>query len=209
MVCTMLKSKPFKSLMISYPRTGSHWLRTLMSQYFNLPFLETRNNKWFQHLHDKDGEVISSVVLYLYRNPIDVVFSKAYMNNKFPLEDINVLTRTDWYINHLEKWLDYETFTKKKTIIYYDELRRNFVNEFKKVVLHFSTDYDKSKALFVRDLVTKRFVKKRIRTNSQLPIITISDKYEVFRKEFREEYGKIIWSLVLKNKKLHKYFLKE
>ncbi|MCK4553265.1 sulfotransferase domain-containing protein [Candidatus Pacearchaeota archaeon] len=81
-------------LFISYPRSGSHWVNSIMELYFNRPrlrkgspsFLDKNRRDWMWiHDHDLNLEVLKKIrniknykfrkVLFLYRNPLDVIYS--------------------------------------------------------------------------------------------------------------------------------------
>ncbi len=74
-------------VLVSFPRTGSHWLRMTMELYFERPSLvrvfyyPDRTNYLTLHTHDLPGvlpedigaDIERSNVIYLYRDPVDTV----------------------------------------------------------------------------------------------------------------------------------------
>ena len=75
-------SSPASTLMVSFPRTGSHWLRMLMELYFERPTLKLVfyypevTDYLAYHTHDLSLDMEHPTVLYLYRNPVDTVYSQ-------------------------------------------------------------------------------------------------------------------------------------
>ena len=73
-------------VIMSYPRTGCHFVLYMIEKYFDRPtgedpmlFPETRNDWIFFHDHDRESENFSwPIHLYLYRNPIDTVIAMFY-----------------------------------------------------------------------------------------------------------------------------------
>ena len=81
-------------LFISYPRSGAHWINSLMEVYFNRPrlrrgrptFLDRRRRDWMWiHDHDSKLKIFKKIckkghkypkILFLYRSPLDVIFSQ-------------------------------------------------------------------------------------------------------------------------------------
>ena len=71
-------SDPDFPFLISFPRTGSHWLRMLMELYFEQPSLvrvfyyKDNDNYLCYHHHDEDLKLVDKKnVIYLYRDPVD------------------------------------------------------------------------------------------------------------------------------------------
>ncbi|MEL6926389.1 MAG: hypothetical protein AAFO94_20265, partial [Bacteroidota bacterium] len=110
--------------LISFPRTGSHWLRMLMELYFDKPSLAlafynkeaTEFTCYHRHDESLDIQGIRNVI-YLYRDPVETIYSQ--MNyHKEPVDDAQRQQYwSDLYGRHLQKWLFNETFTKKKLIL--------------------------------------------------------------------------------------------
>ena len=102
-------------VLISFPRTGSHWLRMAVELYFDRPML-TRH--FFEHasdrmllFHDHDKRLDfepRGPVVYLYRGPVDVVFSElTYTHGEAAVERgaEEVIAVANHYRRHLRRWL--------------------------------------------------------------------------------------------------------
>ena len=183
------KNLPF---LISFPRTGSHWLRLLMELYFEKPSIvrsfvyPIKNGFTCYHTHDLNLDIKRDNVIYLYRNPVEVIYSQMRYNK----EDINNKKNIDnWskiYAEHLCKWLIKEGFTKKKVLISYEGMCSKLQDEFKKICSFFSTDFNEEKFNKVSKLVDKDYVKKMTKHDEQ--VINRGDDYYRKRLEFIEKY---------------------
>jgi hypothetical protein len=98
------------------------------------------------------------------------------------------------YGKHLSKWLIEETFTKNKTIITYEEMKKDIYGAFSKVCDHFGTPFERSKLNTVLPHVSKSSLKKKTKEDPQ--IVNLDASYEIKRKAFKEKYSTIIWDLI-------------
>ena len=70
------------TVMVSFPRCGSHWIRMMVELYFNQPtlsrnfFFPDRTDYILLATHDLELNIRRDSVLYLYRDPVAVVFSQ-------------------------------------------------------------------------------------------------------------------------------------
>ena len=136
-------SNPDNTFLVSFSRTGSHWLRMLMELYFERPSLvrvfyyPDRRDYLTLHTHDMDLEVERRRVIYLYREPVSTIYSQL----NYYKENINDHQRiahwADLYGRHLNKWLHTENFTVQKTILRYEGLVQDMSAEFAKLTEHF------------------------------------------------------------------------
>ena len=133
---TYLKEHPDLPYLISYPRTGSHWLRMIMESYLKIPclsrgFLVDRTSSfWATHGHDKEVQLNlpKGPVIYLYRNPVDVVYSELIYD--FGSAEDHVESYAFTYKRHLIKWLGLaEKYPKKIHSLTYEDLKRNACQE--------------------------------------------------------------------------------
>lgn len=131
---------------ISYPRSGSNWLNSIMELYFDKPrlrngplsFLPNKKNRndfmWF-HDHDtfSDLELSHKNFLYLHRNPCDVIYSILSAEHD-QINSTLVDTHIDRLHKHYEKYL---INNRAKTIIKYENLKMNLCNEFERILSFF------------------------------------------------------------------------
>ena len=187
--------------LVSFPRTGSHWLRMLMELYFERPalvrvfYFRNRHDFTCYHTHDEDLETGGRTnVVYLYRDPVDTVYSQL----RYYKEDITDIARVDaWselYGRHLRKWLYDENCSKKKTILTYEGLKIDLVSEFGKVATHFGVDLDAARLNAVAEQVSKASLKKKTAHDKQ--VVNLDPGYVSDREQFRAAMGARVRDLV-------------
>lgn len=179
--------------LVSFSRTGSHWLRMLMELYFDKASMKLLFNKSYKnekeytcyHTHDMDLDTERSHVIYLYRNPVDTIYSQ--MNYyKQDLSDGNSLDQwSSLYGRHLDKWLYKETFTTKKTVLTYENLKKNLPSEFKKLTDFFGYELDSSRIISIADQATKDKIKDK--TSHDPQVISLNNNYLGEKETFKEK----------------------
>lgn len=198
-------------LLVSFPRTGSHWLRMVMELYFKRPSLvrifyyPDNINYLALHTHDIDLSVERENVIYLYRDPVDTIYSQ--MN--YYKEDIHDKERiaywTDLYGRHLDKWLHNETFTLKKTVLTYEGMKENMEREFRKITDHFGEQLDRNKLAKAVARITKEEVKKKTEHDPQ--VVQLEYDYAAMRNDFKKKYSSFVWDIIFANREyLNQYF---
>ena len=91
-------SNPESTFLVSFPRTGSHWLRLLMELYFERPSLvrvfyyPERTDYLTYHTHDLSLDVQHPRVIYLYREPVATIYSQMQYHGE-DLADLIVVSR--------------------------------------------------------------------------------------------------------------------
>lgn len=197
-------ANPANTFLVSFPRTGSHWLRMIMELYFERPSLTLifsypeRFDYLTLHTHDLDMEIKRSHVIYLYRHPVDTIFSQLSYH-KEPLDDHERITYwSDLYGRHLDKWLQQESFTTHKTILTYEGLKQDLAAEFEKVTSHFGQSLDRTRLENVAVQVTKGEVKRKAIHDPQ--VVQLRSSYQVARQEFRQKQGTLVWESLTKGR---------
>lgn len=199
------------TFLVSFPRTGSHWLRMMSELYFDRPSLvrvfyyPERQNYLMLHTHDLDLEVNRCDVVYLYRDPVQTVFSQLCYHQE-PLTDrFRIAYWADLYGKHLDKWLHQEQFTTHKTVLRYERMKNSLETEFEKFTHHFGQSLDKKKLQRCKQYVTKEEVKRKTSHDSQ--VIQIQSAYNAQREEFQNHHGSFVWDVLTKGRShLVKYF---
>jgi hypothetical protein len=143
-----------KSIMqlVSYPRTGSHYVRIVIEDITKRPCAPTsflgfdKFEPWGFHLHDRivgngDEGITSGFdkVIYLYRNPVDTIYSHIKYQNESDWRSI-----AEEYKNHLMRWLYNNHDCKKMIFVNYDILLDKPIKEFKRILefMDFSVNDD-------------------------------------------------------------------
>jgi len=163
-------------LFISYPRSGSHWINSIMELYFDRPrvkhgedtYLGKYRDDWmWVHDHDLDLYILKNIlrknkfgkILFLHRNPLDVVYSDIkmrmgspktygaeYLTKQIAFGDKNVKKNFLHWIEHHKAYMS-NLNSKNFTFIKYENfLQKDKQNiEFKKVCKHFSVNFEEKK----------------------------------------------------------------
>jgi len=184
--------------LVSFPRTGSHWLRMVMELYFEKPslvrafYFKDATEFTCYHTHDMDLDIRRENVIYLYRDPVETVYSQLKYYKESPDDDSRRNHWTELYAGHLSKWLLHEGFTKKKTIITYEDMKSRMSGEIQKICRHLDEDFDLQKLAQVEMKVSKENLKKKTRHDEQ--VVNLSGSYQADRETFTRRYAEEIVS---------------
>lgn len=187
---------------VSYPRSGSNWVNSLMEVYFGRPrlrqgisFLDKKAAKkapmWF-HDHDYHSSLKLSHnnILYLYRNPDDVIFSslKSEYNGKINPETVGkeVLLLRDNLMKYLVR-------NQARVILKYEKLKSD-LSEFQKMIswLNPKESIDMAKIRNANKIVSKQNVVARSADKRFFGQQILTANYENERSEFKQKYGSFI-----------------
>ena len=204
-------SNPNFPYLISFPRTGSHWLRMVMELYFKKPSLVRifyfKDAKDFTcyHLHDEDLNIQRENVIYLYRHPVDTIYSNLNHYGEDIENKKRIKYRSNLYGGHLKKWLLEENFSSRKTIITYEGMKKDMEKEFKKICRLFSAPFEQSKLQEALNTVTKKEVK--IKTTHDPRVIDLSEVYQSKKEEFKQKQTAFIMDCIYSlEQSLEKFF---
>ena len=215
-------------LFISYPRTGSHWINAVMEMFFERPrlpesrvtFLDPKRDDWawfhdhdtiaWDKLHIKNtNDHGKNNVLYLYRNPIDTVFSWIVYNFNngqslkiLPTDRLdNLVTAvSQQYRDHLNKWL---IETPAKVVLRYENFKKDPIEEFSKINNEWygqgklKARYDRELAKACFDVATPAALSERRTEPNTLSDFMLTDEYAQDRSDFTKKYGDVINSIVI------------
>jgi hypothetical protein len=190
--------------LVSFPRTGSHWLRMLMELYFVRPSLvrvfycHDKSDYLTLHTHDDDLNVVRDRVVYLYRDPVNTVFSQLKYYKEHEDNVARIAYWSDLYGRHLYKWLHEESFTMKKTIVRYEMLKKSLPEEFKLITEFFGEDLDLVRLHNASSRVTKQEVKRKTTDDEQ--VINLAADYGAERETFRQRHADLVWERLINNR---------
>ncbi|SRR5690554_1559015 len=204
-------SNPESTFLVSFPRTGSHWLRLLMELYFERPSLvrvfyyPERTDYLTYHTHDLSLDVQHPRVIYLYREPVATIYSQMQYHGEDLADRERIAYWADLYGRHLDKWLVQETFTTQKTVLTYEGMQRDLAGEFRRLAAHFGETFDAGRLAAASARVTKEEVKRKTRHDEQ--VVTLRPAYSMTREVFREQHGATVWEALLAGRDhLHDFF---
>ncbi len=194
-------SDPDFPFLVSFPRTGSHWLRMIIELYFERPLLTRTffnvdsSDYLLFHTHDLDLDIYRDNVIYLYRDPVDTVFSQLMYHQQNITDESRISYWADLYGRHLYKWLCSNDFSSKFTAIRYEMMRDVPHQEFKKVCEHFAMELDAEKLSMVLVDVTKERVNAKTRHDPQ--VVNMEADYTEKREKFRGKSEAFVWDRML------------
>lgn len=194
-------ANPDNTFLVSFPRTGSHWLRMIMELYFGRPSLvrvfyyPRRRDYLTLHTHDLELDVQRTHVIYLYRDPIDTIYSQLHYHREPMGQRDRIAYWTELYGRHLDKWLCRETFTQQKTVVRYERLMDNTAEEFSKICHHFGAPLQSIQLQQATAKVTKEDVKRKTPHDTQ--VVDLAPLYKEGRDRFRAEHGSFVWQTIL------------
>lgn len=183
--------------LVSFPRTGSHWLRMLLEMYTDRPLLtrsflkHDNHNYLLLHTHDNFLAERPLHVIYLYRDPVETIFSQVKYYEQDPNDQNIILFWLYQYLSHLVHWLSVERFTKTKLVLRYDVLELHFSSEFERVCNYLEIPFIEDRALMVASQCTKSLISKATRHDKR--VINRSEDYYETRDAFREKFSHLIW----------------
>lgn len=197
--------------LISFPRTGSHWLRMVMELYFEKPSLvrifyyKDATDFTCYHRHDEDLSIQRKNVIYLYRSPVETIYSQL----NYYQEDIYDRKRIEYWAElyglHLKKWLLEETFTIQKTVVTFEGMKKHMEEEFKKICDHLSVTFNRERLQPALMKVTKTEVKRK--TLHDRKVINLSGAYRVEKEKFERRYSSFIMDCIYSADKELKRFI--
>lgn len=191
---------PDNLCLISFPRTGSHWLRMIIELYFDRPLLVRtfyhpgRRDYLLLHDHDMDLQLACRNVLYLYRDPVDTVFSQlGYYRQS--IDDAHAIVHwASRYALHVAHWLIERRPHTRMTVLRYEAMRSDLAGAFGPLVEHIGGTLDAARLARCADRVTRSEVKQK--TTHQEAVMTLGEDYEARRRRFREEQASRVWDAV-------------
>ena len=204
MIIDRVTSDADNTFLVSFPRTGSHWLRMLMELYFERPSLvrifyyPNRQDYLTLHSHDLDLKIERRNVIYLYRTPVDTIFSQLYYHKEPVSSRQRIEHWTELYGRHLDKWLCKEAFTGKKTIVTYEGMRQDLVAEFARVAGHFERPLDRRRLDAVAGKISKDEVKRK--TGHDPQVVQLEESYVDIRSRFRAEHERFVWDVLTRGR---------
>ncbi|MDQ3046992.1 MAG: sulfotransferase domain-containing protein [Bacteroidota bacterium] len=193
-------SDPEFPFLVSFPRTGSHWLRMMMELYFEKPslvrafYFPEATDFTCYHRHDEDLQLERKNVIYLFRDPSATIYSQLKFYNENVNDKARIKHWSSIYAKHLDKWLFKDSFTTKKTVLTYEGLKTNLNAEFAKVCTHLGLTFDASKMEEVQSKVTKE--KLKAKTKHDPRVLNLSNEYEEQRKAFMKDHRQLIFEIL-------------
>jgi 50S ribosomal subunit-associated GTPase HflX len=156
------------------------------------------------HVHDIDLKFKYDKVIYLYRNPIDTIFS-LLKYNKIDINNKAEITRlTKQYSDNVFKWFVSEGFTSNKLIISYEEIKENIKEQFKKISNFLNLEFKEENIKKIKN-ISKKDMKSKTEYDKQ--IVNVDESYNSKRDEFTKKQSKFIMEIFFeRHPELKKFF---
>lgn len=182
---------------VGFPRSGSHWLRIALEHYTGekSPISDfigakksgKRDVGKFKGTHDYSLTEKYDNVIYLYRNPVDSIYSQIKYNDE-EFEQPNVQRWLDNWNGNVQKWVYEEKVNK--VILCYENLEHEFCSEFSKLLRFMNINVDEAKMLAANEFASKRNIKNIVIHDEK--VINTSQGYDAERDDFRNNFGVFI-----------------
>lgn len=189
--------------LVSFPRTGSHWFRMVLELYSDRPLLtrsffpHSNENYLLSHTHDMNLSECRKNVIYLYRNPTDVIFSQLNYYQQPIDRELFVRLWVNQYSLHLIHWIFLEDCTTRKLVISYEQMKSNIALVYKRVCEHLELEFDKKKILEVAAQIDKKKVASK--TSHDPQVISKKKDYQDKRMKFSQTYHDLIRDILQEN----------
>jgi len=194
---------PGLPLLVSFPRTGSHWLRVFLERWFDRPlmtrsFFEHASNDYLLfHTHALDdafdGLARERPVVYLHRSVIPTVFSElTYRYGEAACDQgwDEVVSIADAYREHLAKWLGADAPAADRCVVSYEALLDDPMPALERIVRFLGGSLDAHRAESVWTSCTHDLVAER---TAHDPRVVAKDRCLQQRRElFRYRFGRRI-----------------
>lgn len=203
---------PLAPYLVSFPRTGSHWLRMLLELYFERPtlpraFYFLQNNDFLlRSTQDLDLSLRRQSVIVLYRDPVATVYSQLRYHQEHTNHTARIRHWTNEYGTHLAHWLLDEDFTTRKTLVTYEAMQADLLTALRPVFAHLDHEVDTARFAQVAAQVTKQEVKRKTPHDEQ--VVQLGAHYGDTRTRFRTRYRDLVWQTLLDGRpQLRDYFV--
>ncbi len=186
--------------LISFPRTGSHWLRMFLEQYFDRPLL----TRWFfphdnsdfllLHRHDHDGEITDRRdTVYLYRGVVNTIFSQLTYDHRHLAVDLpweQIKPEAFLYRCNLQKWLVKEDAARRKHVVAYEWLLDRPYSVLPALIEFLGSAVDESRMREIWQRLDTGFVAERTTYNDR--VMTRDPQIALRRELFRYRHGRAL-----------------
>lgn len=201
-------NNPDSPCLISFPRTGSHWLRMLLEKYTNLPMLPRSfynhdNNQYLlNHTHDYEFAKQPNTLLYLYRDPVPTIYSQIRFHNQDPYDTWQVELWSTMYRLHLQHWLLRDH--PDRTIITYESMKENLPLALTPILQRLNQPVDSNRIQQIAADIDHAHVASK--TQHDKRVMNTESNYQDQRVTFAQSFGNYIRRKVIIEGNLERYF---
>ena len=204
--------------LVSYPRCGSHWFRYIMEYTLEMPCIVSSykfpnpdlQQCWGLHIHDRrldnsDCPPTKNLqkVIYLWRNPVDVVYSQLRYDGILPdvltvssaeslRHGVNYLIHE--YGSHLQRYRFNNGDIGDLLEITYEQMRENTAETMAQSMEFLNLQYEKKKLKKVISECTKLKISQGINDKSAIDMVaaTRPEQHKHNKEIFKSIYEHLI-----------------
>ena len=202
------RDDPASPWLISFPRTGSHWLRMILERATDRPllprsFFEHDNQRYLlNHSHDYEFKLQPRRLIYLYRDPVPTVFSQIRFHQLDTQDRRHIELWADLYRLHLQRWL--LSAHPDRTIVTYEDLATDAAGAAARVLAALDEDVDRDRIADAAGEFDRTTAISHTRHDQR--IVNTEEDYVTQRQRFNQQYGAMIRDRVIDQGQLHAFF---
>lgn len=201
---------PTTPYLVSFPRTGSHWLRMFLEMYFDRPLLtrsffrHDNDDFLLLHVHDNQQPVPDRRdTLYLHRGVVSTLFSELTYRHgpaapDLPWGVVEACSRE--YERDLMKWLVGGDFALRKHVVAYEWMLDRPMDVLPGVIEFLGGDPDTARIADLWPRVTHESVAEAAGDNPK--VVDQHGSKELRKELFRYRFGSKISAMFRANKPL-------
>ncbi len=200
--------------LISFPRTGSHWLRMILEQYFDRPlltrsfFAHESNEYLLLHRHDERLEIGDfRETIYLYRSVVNTVFSQLtylYGEEAAATGWGEVSAVAEAYRANLRKWLLRDDVASRRLVVTYEGMLDAPVATIGSVIEFLGGRVEPERVLTIYRSVTHGSVKAASGYDAR--VLNTDREYQSRRDLFRYRHGAAVIETFMRDEELMNRF---
>jgi len=190
--------------LVGFPRSGNHYVSVCLEKYTDnrSPISNYRGLAGrslmvyrihageFRSTHDLNMDARFRNVVFLYRDPVDTLYSYCRYMNILPNE-VRIRQEADFWASHTMKWMFTETYSRRKVILCYDRLLADFCSEFGRLLDFFGIPKDEERMRHLQQSTPKEEIKALV-DRKDGRVINVTKEYRVEKAEFVRTFGEII-----------------
>lgn len=204
----LASANPDAVAVVGFYRTGTHWLCRLIQEYFGRLIVNRGRNfgaampPWGFFHHDALRRMgAPRQVVYLYRDPVDTMFSWSQMLDTWEYTWDNIRSGAEEYGKHLAHWLA-PGYAGRLAAVRYECMREDFP----RICLLVDQEVDGGRLDYV---LTRAAEERRMTTreHNRKWVFPLGPEYASARAGFRSEHTAFVWETVLAGREwLRSYF---
>ena len=196
----LISAYPNAVAVVGFYRTGTHWLCRLIQEYFGHLIVNRGEGEGFGSVappwgffhHDILGYMDAPHrAVYLYRDPVDTMFSWSQMVGTWEYTWDNIRSGAEKYGKHLARWLA-PGYAMHLAVMRYERMREDFP----RICLLANQEVNEGRldCIFARATEERRLTTREHNQRWDFPT---GPEYADARAGFRSEHAALVWKTVL------------